>query len=165
MPKISIWLIVLIGLLFNISAALITHFIIEDKGNKINMLSKKVNDNKKESSLAWEQIEGIERKRETVYLLYNQGEINTVVAERFSDLLASHLQEKIQLSNLSLIDAKIDHYQEKFRNEIDDNFFLNLQLNKLKMDLQNEISTLRNWSIFLQIIGLSLILARDLRRK
>ena len=165
MPSIPTWLVVLTGLLFNISAALVTHFLIDGKTNQLNSLSMQMKNNEKEISLLWVQIEGIERKRETLYLLHNQGQLDEVIESQFSRLLAVHLHETISLSDIQLIDQKIDAYQENVRNEIDNKFFLNLELIELEMYLQSEISSLRNWSIFLQMIGLSLILARDLSRK
>ena len=165
MPSLPTWLVVLTGLLFNISAALVTHFLIDGKTNQLNSLSMQMKNNDKEISLLWIQIEGIERKRETLYLLRNQGPLDEVIALQFSRLLAVHLHEKISLTNIQLVDKKIDAYQASIRNEIDDKFFLNLELVELEMYLQSEVSSLRNWSIFLQMIGLSLILARDLSRK
>ena len=165
MLSVPTWLVVLIGLLFNISAALITHFIIDEKTNQLNSLSMQMNNNEKEISLLWAQIEGVERKRETLYLLANQGQLNEQIATQFSRLLAYHLQEQLPLTDIKLVDNKIDAYQDDIRNEIDNKFFLNLELVELEMLLQSEVSGLRNWSIFLQMIGLSLILARDLTRK
>lgn len=165
MPSVPTWLVVLTGLLFNISAALITHFLIDGKTNQLNGLSMQMKNNDKEISLLWVQIEGIERKRETLYLLRNQGPLDAVVALQFSRLLALHLHEQISLEDVQLVDTKIDAYQASIRDEIDNKFFLNLELVELEMYLQSEISSLRNWSIFLQMIGLSLILARDLSRK
>tara|TARA_R110001583_G_scaffold99273_1_gene244573 strand:+ start:16551 stop:17057 length:507 start_codon:yes stop_codon:yes gene_type:complete len=165
MPRVPTWLVVLIGLLFNISAALVTHFLIDGKTNQLNSLSAQMNNNEKEISLLWVQIEGIERKRETLYLLSNQGELNAVIAKQFTRLLASHLHEEVSMNDIQRVDQKIDAYQEDIRNEIDNKFFLNLELVELEMLLQSEVSRLRNWSIFLQMIGLSLILARDLTRK
>jgi len=165
MLRVPTWLVVLIGLLFNISAALITHFLIDGKTNQLNSLSMQMKNNEKEISLLWVQIEGIERKRETLYLLVNQGQLDGVIANQFSRLLSYHLHEQLPISDIQLIDNKIDAYQNDIRNEIDNKFFLNLELVELEMFLQSEISSLRNWSIFLQMIGLSLILARDLNRK
>lgn len=165
MLRVPTWLVVLTGLLFNISAALVTHFLIDEKTNQLNSLSMQMKNNEKEISLLWVQIEGIERKRETLYLLTNQGKLDEVIEEQFSRLLAIHLNEKISLKDIKVVDVKIDDYQESIRNEIDDKFFLNLELVELEMYLKGEVSSLRNWSIFLQMIGLSLILARDLSRK
>ena len=69
------------------------------------------------------------------------------------------------LADIQVLDLQVNEYQANIRNEIDNKFFLNLELAELDMVLTAEISRLRNWSIFLQMIGLSLILARDLSRK
>ena len=165
MLRIPTWSVVLIGLLFNILAALITHFLIDEKMNHLNSLSIQMSNNEKEISLLWVQIEGIERKRETLYLLINQGQLNQRVASQFSRLLEVYLHQTISLQDIEVVDNKIDAYQELIRNEIDNKFFLNLELLDLQMYLQSDVARLRNWSIFLQMIGLSLILARDLTRK
>ncbi|MEH6452021.1 MAG: hypothetical protein V7782_03165 [Psychromonas sp.] len=162
------WLIVSIGLVFNISSALVTHFIIEGKDEQVNLLSMQENRNKKEMDLLWLQIEGIERKRETLYLLLNQGAINQELAAAFSKLLESHLQQEVSysfLQDIEKVDSSINNYQDSIREKINHKFFLNLELSELEMELKKEISSLRNWSIFLQMIGLSLILARDLNRR
>ena len=165
MLRVPTWSVVLIGLLFNILAALVTHFLIDEKTNHLNSLAMQMNNNEKEISLLWVQIEGIERKRETLYLLINQGQLDEVIARQFSRLLAFHLHQEISLTDIESVDNKIDAYQEQIRNEIDNKFFLNLELVELQMYLHSDISSLRNWSIFLQMIGLSLILARDLSRR
>ena len=162
------WLVVLTGLLFNISAALITHFIIEGKDRQLNTLSIQVSRNNKEIDLFWTQIEGIERKRETLYLLLNEGGLDDNIKQQFSILLKNHLQQEtpfISLQNINELDRQINDYQGHLREKIDNRYFLNLELAELEMDLKKQISRLRNWSIFLQMIGLSLILARDLSRK
>ena len=167
MLRVPTWAVVLVGLLFNILAALIAHFMIEAKSNHLANLSMQAAGHHKEMELLWAQIEGIERKRETLYLLMNSGQINHQVIAQYSALLQSHLQQPIILNDvqqLGEIDSLINAYQQQIREKIDDKFFLNLALQELEMQLQKSISTLRNWSIFLQMIGLSLILARDLNR-
>ncbi|MFT6927244.1 MAG: hypothetical protein ACJAZP_002874 [Psychromonas sp.] len=162
------WLVVLIGLVLNISSALVTHFIIEGKDQQLNILSAQATRNNKEIDLFWVQIEGMERKRETLYLLLNQGDLQKNVAQQFSILLKTYLHQEIPVSmlqNISELDLKINDYQDDLREKIDAKYFLNLGLAELEMVLKKQISRLRTWSIFLQIIGLSLILARDLSRK
>lgn len=168
MFRLPTWVIVLIGFLFNISAALVTHFVIDDKTSQLNSLSMQTMANKKEMDLFWLQIEGIERKREILYLLHNQGELRPEIAKQLSRLLEYHLHQKVALPtllNMSELDIQINDHQNKLRSEIDNKFFLNLALAELEMLLRKEISTLRNWSIFLKMIGLSLISARDLSRR
>jgi len=162
------WLVVLIGLVFNISSALVTHFIIEGKDQQLSILSTQAAKNNKEIDLFWIQIEGMERKREALYLLLNQGALKDNVAKQFSNLLKTYLHQEIPISalhNISEVDLKINDYQDDLREKIDKKYFLNLELAELEMVLKKQISRLRNWSIFLQMIGLSLILARDLSRK
>ncbi len=162
------WIIVLIGLLFNILAASIAHFVIEGKTTQLSSLSMQMDNNSKEIDLFWAQIEGIERKREMLYLLLNQTSNNTQVQDALVTLLTSYLQVRVDnkmLNDLSTMDQLINQYQQDIREKIDNKFFLNIELAELDVNLQQEISWLRNWSIFLQMIGLSLILARDLTRK
>lgn len=168
MLPLPTWLIVLIGLLFNISSALVTHFIIEGKDQQLNRLSMQATSNNKEIELFWIQIEGIERKRETLYLLLNQQTLKADIGQQVATLLASHLHQEISvaaLQNINALDSKINDYQDDLREKIDNKYFLNLELAELEAILKKQISSLRNWSIFLQMIGLSLILARDLNRK
>ncbi|WP_372882346.1 hypothetical protein [Psychromonas sp.] len=162
------WLVVLTGLLFNISSALVTHFIIEGKDQQVSILSSEATRNAKEIDLFWTQIEGIERKRETLYLLLNQGGLTDNIRQQFTALLKTHLQQEslpLSLQNINTLDRQINDYQDQLRERIDNKYFLNLELAELEMVLKQQISRLRNWSIFLQMIGLSLILARDLSRK
>jgi hypothetical protein len=162
------WLVVLTGLLLNISSALVTHFIIEGKDQQLNILSAQTTRNNKEIDLFWVQIEGMERKRETLYLLLNQGDLQPNVAQQFSILLETYLHQEISvamLANIEQLDFKINNYQDYLREKINAKYFLNLGLAELEIVLKKQISRLRNWSIFLQMIGLSLILARDLSRK
>ncbi|MFT6141493.1 MAG: hypothetical protein ACJAXN_002728 [Psychromonas sp.] len=162
------WLVVLTGLLLNISSALVTHFIIEGKDQQLNILSAQATRNNKEIDLFWVQIEGMERKRETLYLLLNQGDLQPNVAQQFSILLETYLHQEISvamLANIEQLDFKINNYQDDLREKINAKYFLNLGLAELEIVLKKQISRLRNWSIFLQMIGLSLILARDLSRK
>lgn len=168
MLRVPTWSIVLIGLLFNISAALVTHFIIDDKNGQLEKIAVKITANSKEIDLLWLQIEGIERKREMLYLLLNQGSVNVQIEKQLGHLLEAYLQQKVsQVSfpNLAKIDSKIGDYQQSLRKEIDNKFLLNLELSEQATLLRKRVSMLRNWSIFLQMIGLSLILARDLSRK
>lgn len=162
------WLVVLIGLVFNISSALVTHFIIEGKDQQLSILSTQAARNNKEIDLFWIQIEGMERKREALYLFLNQGDLNENVAQQFSILLKTYLHQEIpvaKLQNIGELDLEINNYQDDLREKIDNKYFLNLELAELEGVLKKQISGLRNWSIFLQMIGLSLILARDLSRK
>lgn len=167
MKNIPTWTIVMIGLVFNISSALVTHFFIEEKSETLTLLNMDIAKNNNEIELLWSQMEGIEQKRDTLLLLIQQGEINPGIGVVLSSIFSAHLQQKLtvkDINNIELINNKINQYQQLIRDQIDLRFLTNLDYTELENKHKKSISSLRNWSIFLQMIGLSLILARDLSR-
>ena len=118
--------------------------------------------------MLWAQIEGVEQKRDTLLLLTQRGEINPRIVTVLSSVFAAYLQQKLtikELNNIELMMAKINQYQQRIRDQIDLRFVTNLDYIERENKYKKSVSSLRNWSIFLQLIGLSLILARDLSRQ
>lgn len=168
MKNIPTWMIVMIGLVFNISAALVTHFVIEKKNDELSRLNTSAMSNNNEIGLLWGQIEAIEQKRDTLLILTQQGEVSAVIAPVISSIFFSHLHQQLtieELNDFSFVNDKINIYQQQVREQIDQRFLANLEYLEIESQYKKTISSLRNWSIFLQMIGLSLILARDLSRK
>lgn len=168
MKTIPTWLIVSIGLLFNVSAALLTHFYIESENQQLAELDMQMLNNRNEMNLLWTQIEAVEQKRDTLLLMHQQGGVSKEMAEVVSQLIYAHLQQKltfIELNDVQLINRKINQYQQNIRDQIDHLYLANLELTELGSEYNQSISGWRNLSIFLQLIGLSLILARDLGAK
>lgn len=168
MKNIPTWTIVMIGLVFNISSALVTHLFIEEKNEKLTLLNMEISKNNNEIKLLWAQIEGVEQKRDTLLLLTQRGEINPRIVTVLSSVFAAYLQQKLtikELNNIELMMAKINQYQQRIRDQIDLRFVTNLDYIERENKYKKSVSSLRNWSIFLQLIGLSLILARDLSRQ
>lgn len=168
MRSIPTWAVVMTGLIFNISSALVTHFFIEKKNDELSELSLKSSNNSNEIELFWAQIEAVEQKRDTLLLLAQQGSIDKDIAPIFSSILSAHLHQQFtyeELNDFELINEKINIYQQGVREQIDQRFLNNLDYMEIESEYRKSISSLRNWSIFLQLIGLSLILARDLSRR
>lgn len=59
----------------------------------------------------------------------------------------------------------IDDAQREYRDQIDGFYLNNITLSEQMAQLQERIAWYRNISLFLQVFGLALILARDLARK
>lgn len=76
------------------------------KTNQLNSLSMQMSNNDKEINLLWGPIEGIERKRETLYLLLNQEKLDDFIAAQFSRLLALHLHKKVVIKDIQSVDKK-----------------------------------------------------------
>ena len=168
MKNIPTWAIVMIGLVFNISSALVTHFFIEEKNEKLSALNMRATENSNQIELLWSQMEAIEQKRDTLLLLTQQGEIKPSLIPVLSSIFAAYLQRKLSITELNdfqFVNKEINQYQHLIREQIDQRFLTNLDYKEREGIYKKSISSLRNWSIFLQMIGLSLILARDLSRK
>ncbi|WP_244556691.1 hypothetical protein [Enterovibrio nigricans] len=60
---------------------------------------------------------------------------------------------------------KIDQQQDLLREKIDSLYLENLQLAESQREINGNISAYRNLALFLQVLGLALIMARDLSRR
>ncbi len=170
MVKIPTWILVTIGLLLNILSALMTNSFIDGKNLKVSQLQQRQVQNLRRIELTWQQIESLERKRENLLSLLNSEgktglatEISRQIHSDLSIRLTTALPE-IKLTVLPAIMRQIDNNQARHRNDIDDIFLTNLTLMEQQDELSSNISKLRNLALFLQILGLALILARDLKR-
>lgn len=113
-------------------------------------------------------METLERKREALLQhLHLHGYIKA--SNPLNQMLAEQLQgwvnqpvPQIHPDNLAIITQLIDQSQ---RDAIDNYFLENLSLNDQVMALNKDIALYKNIALFLQVLGLALILAKDLARK
>ncbi|UTM56096.1 hypothetical protein L4174_009560 [Photobacterium sp. CCB-ST2H9] len=171
--SIPTWLVVAIGLLLNIISALMTNFYIDTATMDAGQLLQQQSSNDKLISLTWQQIESIERKREvTLSLLTLSQSSQTQLPEAVQNELLRELHawqamrfETLTLSTLPDIMTAMNREQEQLREKINQLYIENLTLGEQYTGLMSDISGLRNLALFLQIIGLAMVLARDLSRK
>lgn len=113
----------------------------------------------------------MERKREAILLHLNQ-----VGDDKIDDALQTALQGQlsawlggsvplISRENLSPLMMQINQAQQGYRNQIDDYYLKNLTITEVMAALNEKIAWYKNIGLFLQVFGLTLILARDLARK
>ncbi|WP_035479475.1 hypothetical protein [Aliagarivorans marinus] len=158
-----------IGLLFNIIAALITNFYIDEAGAEANVLSQRQQQNDNLIRQVWLQLDSLERKRELILGLVSQ---DTPPPASVGQLIEQDLRywtpdmpaAEIKLSNLPALNQHIQGIQLELRERIDNYYLENLDLNEQINEQMLHTSRIRNLALFLQIIGLALILARDLSR-
>lgn len=171
--SVPTWILVATGLLLNIVSALMTNFYIDGATVDANQLVQQQNNNEKLISLTWQQIEGIERKRELVLNLVSLSELSGAplpapVQQEIQDQLAplhNATFAGLATGKLTGLMAAFNTEQELLREKINQLFIDNLSLADKHTRLMAHISGLRNLALFLQIIGLALILARDLSRR
>ncbi|MFD2176116.1 hypothetical protein [Veronia pacifica] len=172
--RIPTWTLVALGLALNILAALMTNFVIDDLGEKAADISEKQSDNGRLIALSWQQIDGLERRREaiiTTLSIYDAKDQKLPVA--VSDALLANLKggDKVQLpdtlsfSSLEGVMAAINHEQAFLRDRINQLYATNLDEGDAQKSVSREINLYRNLALFIQILGLGLIMAKDLSRR
>ncbi|MGY5451665.1 hypothetical protein ACVFI8_12075 [Agarivorans sp. MS3-6] len=165
--------LVSIGLLFNIVAALMTNFYIDSVSQEAHQWVQQQQANDNLIKQTWLQIESLERKRELILnLVSNEAQTQRDIPMAVQQLLAKDLQywlemgevPSISLSNVNQLDTLVSTVQSQLRERIDNWYLQNIDFMSTYTEQMGTISSLRNLALFLQIMGLALILARDLSR-
>lgn len=165
--------LVSIGLLFNVVAALMTNFYIDRVSQDAHKLVQQQTANDNLIRQTWLQIDALELKRELILSLLTSAAHNQqTIPSQVQALLQNDLKywldmaslPRLELENLPQLDEQIAKAQDQQRNRIDNWYLQNLDLMDDYTEQMGWISSLRNLALFLQIIGLALILARDLSR-
>lgn len=162
------WHLVLSGLLLNILAILLSSLIIERNEGHISLLNDEIMNQNHSIELASSQVSTLERKKELLLLYVSLGQQhNNEVSKQIQEQIALWTQSDIPNvtpANLSTLITTINNAQKVQRERIDDIYLNNISKMETVHDLDKTNAIYKNLSIFLQIFGLALILARDLRK-
>jgi len=170
------WVFVLTGILFNILAAVITHYFIGLNNDAINLIDRNIERKQVLIDSLWQARIEVERKKEFFILLLatpddNPASSDTIYRDYLQKLLSSHGLKEFQTrmdhdsgSELNLLLDISDAAQAAIIESINSTYFESLELRDARMPLESDNSRLYSIAIFLQVIGLILVLARDLRR-
>ncbi|WP_070968962.1 DNA mismatch repair protein [Vibrio sonorensis] len=165
------WLLVLIGLLLNIAAIVMSSIVLDDLSDEVAELSEKKEENLYSIQLAWNHVETLERKREFLLLYFSiandqshDNPVTTAVKEQLAPWINSE-PKNLALESLPTFLDKIEMAQQVQRNRIDDLYLGNVAVSEQMLGFNERIAWYKNIGLFLQVFGLALILARDLARK
>lgn len=170
------WVFVLTGIIFNILSAVITHYFIGLNNDTINNIDRQIQNQEVLIDSLWQTKTEIERKKEFFILLLAKQPNNTTVTDSIyrdylQELLENHGLKEFSTrmnqdtgSDLDLLLDLSKAAQKSTIESINDTYFETLELQESKMPLVRNNSRLFSIAIFLQVIGLILVLARDLRR-
>ena len=171
------WVFVLTGILFNILSAVITHYFIGLNNDAINEIDRNIHRQQVLIDSLWQSRVEVERKKEFFFLLLSNP-VETPEAgkayyrEYLQELLTTHGLQAFQPrldsetgSELELLLDISDAAQQGIIKTINDTYFETLKLSEARMPLESDNSRLFSIAIFLQVIGLILVLARDLWRR
>tara|TARA_Y100000588_G_scaffold389392_1_gene491975 strand:- start:4578 stop:5081 length:504 start_codon:yes stop_codon:yes gene_type:complete len=166
-------MIVLTGLVLNILAIVVSSLVLDKMVVEQAQYRERQQGNVYSIQLAWNTIETLERKRESMLLhrdisTSSNSSVTPELEEAMRGQLGAWVSGKvpeITVENLSQIMMLINQAQQSQRTRIDDFYLDNLTLSKLLQALEEQMTLYKNIAPFLQIFGLALILARDLARR
>ena len=167
------WMIVLTGLVLNILAIVVSSLVLDKMVVEQAQYRERQQGNVYSIQLAWNTIETLERKRESMLQhmdisTSSNSSVTPELEEAMRGQLGAWVSGKvpeITVENLSQIMMLINQAQQSQRTRIDDFYLDNLTLSKLLQALEEQMTLYKNIAPFLQIFGLALILARDLARR
>ena len=171
------WVFVLTGIIFNILSAVITHYFIGLNNDAINIIDREIQRKEVLIDSLWQSKNEVERKKEFfILLLSNKPDKSAVVEAIYRDYLKEVVgsyglkefttrMDRDTGSNLDLLLDLSRAAQKSIIESINNTYFESLELQEAKMPLLRDNSRLFSIAIFLQVIGLILVLARDLRRQ
>jgi len=171
------WVFVLTGILFNILSAVITHYFIGLNNDQINSIDRDINNRQVLIDSLWQSRIEVERRQEFFILfLSNKPDNSTLIYEHYQNYLGTlvnsyDLGEYDAGLNRStnddlelLLDLSIAA-RKSIIESINSTYFEVLESEEAKIPLVKDNARLFSIAIFLQVTGLILVLARDLRRQ
>ncbi len=170
------WVFVLTGIVFNILSALITHYYIGLNKEEINAIDREMHNRQVLIDSLWQSRIEVERKEEFFLLLQDQAaeksaRVRQYVRDYLQQLVATHdlagFADRVAEAtpgDLDLLLELSNAAQESIIDTINDTYFESLELQEARMPLERNNARWLSIAIFLQVTGLILVLARDLRR-
>jgi hypothetical protein len=171
------WVFVLTGIIFNILSAVITHYFIGLNNDAINIIDREIQRKEVLIDSLWQSKNEVERKKEFFILLLSSKPdkpdvVETIYRDYLKAVMGSYGLKEFSLrmdrdtgSDLDLLLDLSGAAQKSIIESINNTYFETLELQETKMPLVRDNSRLFSIAIFLQVIGLILVLARDLRRQ
>lgn len=170
------WVFVLTGIVFNILSAVITHYFIGLNNDRIGELDREMQNRQILIDSLWRSRIEVERKEEFFLLFLRDSASESPVGSEYyrdylQELATTHdldqFKQRVETSAsgdprllLELSEAALKTIIET----INSTYFETLELQEARMPLERANSRLFSIAIFLQVTGLILVLARDLRR-
>jgi hypothetical protein len=171
------WVFVLTGIIFNILSAVITHYFIGLNDERINAIDRLIRYRQVLIDSLWQSRIEIERKEEFFILYLADAPAEpTPARDYFRDyldqLVSTHELEAVRSrledgdpSRLELLLDLSEAARDTVVDSINNTYLETLEMQETKMPLERANSRLFSIAIFLQVTGLILVLARDLRRQ
>jgi len=175
--SVTPWILVLTGILFNIGSAIITHYFIGINNQHLSQLEQKVNQFEILIESSWRNKTEIDRKQEFLLILMTQnddsdstqaGSIKEYVQRQIGStikqyrLTTDNVQRDIPI-DFDTINTISAQAKDKIIDSINESYLQKLDVENSQLPLKEKNALLLTIAIFLQVTGLILVLARDIR--
>ena len=175
------WALVTLGIVFNIAAAVVTHYFIGLNNQKLENLSQKISSYDTLISSQWRIKTELDRAQEFLLLLLTLGHqesstqsqnIDSLIQKKLSIIIKQHeLQASVEERQIELSDnfdygaitQILELSRQKIINSINDTYLDKLSIENQQSPIIHKNSLLLSVAIFLQVTGLILVLSRDLK--
>ena len=169
--RIKPWHLILLGIGLTISAALIQHVLVEQRYHELEQLMSKINRLDTRINSLWQQHIEAERKKEFAALLWqaDAGDrqssvfLNDYLTSLATDTHNGHAPDTTQMSLQASL-ALISDHQATLREQIDDLYFERITVGEAQAPLLKTINQGKNIALLMQLLGLILVLSKDLAR-
>lgn len=170
------WVFVTVGILFNILSAVITHYFIGLNDDRIDAIDDAIDNKQVLIDSLWQSRTEVERKQEFFILLLsgkaNMPELNeNLYRDYLNGLVDTHrlgdYRERIEASDGTNLDVLLEisrAARETLIESINNTYLEVLDLRDSRQPIERSNSRLYSIAIFLQVIGLIVVLSRDLWR-
>lgn len=174
---LSPWVFVLTGIVFNILSAVITHYFIGLNNEQINDIDREIQSQQVLIDSLWSSRIEVERKKEFFILLLADdpqlpASIGSIYRDFLNSLVTTHDLKEFETrmatpmdNDLELLLAISTEAKRAINESINSTYFETLSLEEARIPLERSNARLFSIAIFLQVTGLILVLARDLRRR
>ncbi|MCP4982635.1 MAG: hypothetical protein GY935_19330 [Gammaproteobacteria bacterium] len=155
-------------------SAVITHYFIGVNNDAINVIDRDINNKQVLIDSLWQSMTESERKKEFFILLLSNKNGKSAINETYYRDYLSGIMKTYELNDfqtrlesnsgndLNLLFDLSNAAQVSIVETINATYFETLELQKARMPLERDNSLLFSIAIFLQVIGLILVLSRDL---
>ena len=162
--KIKPWMAAVLGVVLNVVSAGISNNLIDAANKEIAAINREQTEAQQAIDDLWKRIQDSERKKDALMVLRLLGEDHPGIGsyvERELEPFRIADPRMGEAAEAPEIVAVIEVYQRVLRDDLDSAYLGTVGLQERRDALESDISVYRNIALFLQILGLILVLGRD----
>ncbi|MDA0902614.1 MAG: hypothetical protein O3B09_04325 [Proteobacteria bacterium] len=171
--------LVVLGIIFTVTSALISNYLLEKNSLRLKEINEKSVVIEHKINNHWKYIEASERKIDLAIIalaksddVENNSEVENYFSDWIGNIISSTnlglenelllLQKSDEMKKISKYIAMVKIFKERSIDKINDLYIERLLVENQKSDILEKDMFLKNMSLFLQIIGLILVLSRNI---